>query len=72
MAIKSFQFLWGKDYWKREDNFFTRYIKAKSVDSACNKFAKSLPKTLEWIDYEVAEGDQFHDITENKLLQEYL
>lgn len=65
----------------KKDNFFgflwfnndgamsQRWIKATSIESACEKFLKIKPKSLSSLDYEVANGNTFIDISENKTIK---
>ena len=64
----SFGFLW----FDKNDKYSQRIIRAKNINSACNKFLLNIPKTLVTIDYEVLNNNTYIDISNKKKFQKYL
>lgn len=55
------------------ERYRTKVIRAKDIESACEKFIKQKPKTLYQIDYEVKlKGDEFIDISTIPSVKDYL
>ena len=64
-TCNEFYFLWYCQFGQEHH----RCIKAKSIESAINKFIIILPKTISSLDYEVKNGDKFIDISNNEKLK---
>lgn len=69
------QFMFTTDdewYLKPEPKWQFRYLKAKSLDEAVQKFIARQPKHIVRLDYEVRQGDTFHDISNVDAVQDWL
>ncbi len=64
----SFGFLW----FDKNDKHYQRIIRAKDINSACNKFLLNIPMTLGKVDYEVSNNNTYIDISERKKFEKYI
>ena len=75
VADKGYQFMYylsGEGFYRAEPKYHIRYIKAKSLDAAINRFLSTKPKSLVKVDYEVEHNGKYIDISNIDALQEWL
>lgn len=65
-------YLSDEDYMKPEPKYRLKYVRAKNINEAVNKFLANKPKSLTRMDYEVEKDGKYIDISNFEKLQHYL